>query len=65
MLRDWRQTVSEEKERLMLRRALEEANLIRIADRYLPDGEYITNKNAWIQHHCMNFINTPKLYCKM
>ena len=41
MLRDWRQTVSEEKERLILRRALEEAQLIRIADRYLPDGVYV------------------------
>ena len=41
MLRDWRQTVSEEKERLILRSALEEAKLIRIADRYLPGGVYI------------------------
>ena len=41
MLRDWRQTVTEEKERVLLRTALLEARLTRMAGKYLPPGAHI------------------------
>ena len=40
MLRDWRQNVTEEKERDILRTALIEAKLTRIAGKYFPEGVY-------------------------
>ena len=41
MLRDWRQTVTEEGEMTKLRAALEEAKLTRIADEYIHGGVYV------------------------
>ena len=40
MLRDWRQSVTEEEERGILRTALLEAKLKRIAGIYFPGGSY-------------------------
>ena len=40
MLRDWRQNVKEEKERDILRTALIDAKMTRIAGKYFPEGVY-------------------------